>query len=416
MIAEIVSVGTELLMGQVVNTDAQHIAAKLAPLGYEVYYHITVGDNARRLTAVVHRAIERSDVVVFTGGLGPTDDDLTKETVAAALGLSCEPRQEEVERLEKHFASRGWKMTPNNYKQANFPRDAIILKNPNGTAPGCIMHAGDKVAVLLPGPPRELFPMFDNYAMPYLAKLNNTKLYSREMRIFGMGESDVTYRLRSIIENQTNPTVAPYIKLCEVTLRVTAKCKTDAEGERLTEKMIEQIRGILGDVVYSVDGESLPALGVKLLKARGFTAATAESCTGGMVASAFVDIAGASSVFVDGCVTYSNDAKVRRLGVSADTLKNCGAVSEACAREMAEGMLRTSGADVALSTTGIAGPDGGTEEKPVGTVYVALAHAGGETQVKQLHLHGDRERIRYTAMLHCFDMLRRFLCTSEHGA
>ncbi len=416
MIAEIVSVGTELLMGQVVNTDAQHIAAKLAPLGYEVYYHITVGDNARRLTSVVHRAIERSDVVVFTGGLGPTDDDLTKETVAAALGLTCEPRPEEVERLEKHFASRGWKMTPNNYKQANFPRDAIILPNANGTAPGCVMHVEDKIAVLLPGPPRELFPMFDNYAMPYLARLSDTKLYSREMRIFGMGESAVTYRLRDIIENQTNPTVAPYIKLCEVTLRITAKCKSDAEGERLTGKMIDQIRDALGDVVYSVDGESLPELCVKLLLSRGLTLATAESCTGGMVASALVDIPGASGTFVDGCVTYSNDAKMHRLSVSPATLEKFGAVSEQCALEMAIGMQKSADADIAISTTGIAGPDGGTDEKPVGTVYIALASKDGDTQVKQLLLHGDRERIRYTAMLNSFDMLRRFLCTSKRDA
>lgn len=415
MIAEIVSVGTELLMGQVVNTDAQHIAQKLAPLGFQVYYHITVGDNAKRLTAVVHRAIERSDVVVFTGGLGPTDDDLTKETVAAAMGLTCEPRKEEVERLEKHFASRGWKMTPNNYKQANFPRDAIILPNKNGTAPGCIMHVEDKIAILLPGPPRELFPMFDNYVVPFLAKQTNTLLYSHELRIFGLGESEVTYRLRDIIEHQTNPTVAPYIKMCEVTLRVTAKCKDAAEGERLTGTMVARIREVLGDVVYSTDGESLPELCTRLLLEKGCTISTAESCTGGMLASAFVDIPGASGAFVGGCVTYSNDSKVRQLGVSPATLENFGAVSEQCAREMAIGMRNVSGTDFALSTTGIAGPDGGSEEKPVGTVYIALSSAEG-TQVKRLRLHGDRERIRYTAMLNAMDMLRRFLCISPSGA
>ncbi len=410
MIAEIVSVGTELLMGQVVNTDAQFIAQRLAPLGYQVFYHITVGDNARRLTGVVHRAIERSDVVVFTGGLGPTDDDLTKETVAAALGLTCEPFPEEVERLTRFFAERGYEMTPNNLKQACFPKGSVILPNRNGTAPGCIMRAADKTAILLPGPPRELCPMFENYAMPYLEKMSNASLYSRELRIFGMGESDVTYRIRDIIENQTNPTVAPYVKLCEVTLRVTAKCADPAEGERMAAGMIGQIRQRLGDVVYSVDGEPLPALCARLLTGRGKTLAVAESCTGGLVAGACVDIPGSSRFFLEGCVTYSNDAKKRRLGVSPQTLSAYGAVSEQCAREMAEGMRRSSGADYALGTTGIAGPDGGTAEKPVGTVYVALASPEG-TRVQKFLLHGDRERIRYAAMLNGFDILRRHLCT-----
>ena len=415
MIAEIVSVGTELLMGQVVNTDAQFIAQRLAPLGYQVFYHITVGDNVRRLTGVVHRAIERSDVVVFTGGLGPTDDDLTKETVAAALGLTCEPFPEEVERLKRFFAERGREMTPNNLKQACFPKGSVILPNPNGTAPGCIMRAEDKTAILLPGPPRELFPMFENHAMPYLEKMSHTSLYSRELRIFGMGESDVTYRLRDIIESQTNPTVAPYVKLCEVTLRVTAKCDAPEEGERLTAGMIETIRARLGDVVYSIDGESLPAVCARLLTERHETLSVAESCTGGLVAGSCVDIPGSSKFFLEGCVTYTNDAKMRRLGVSSETLARHGAVSEECAREMAEGMRKTSGADYAVSTTGIAGPDGGTPEKPVGTVYVALACASG-TQVLKLQLHGDRERIRYTTMLNGFDLLRRHLCTCNNHA
>ena len=415
MIAEIVSVGTELLMGQVVNTDAQFIAQRLAPLGYEVYYHITVGDNAKRLTSVVHRAIERSDVVVFTGGLGPTEDDLTKETVAAALGLICEPRPEEVERLAAYFQKLGREMTPNNLKQANFPRDAVILPNENGTAPGCIMQAEDKMAILLPGPPKELCPMFENYAMPYLEKLSNTKLYSRELRIFGMGESDVTYRIRDIIQSQTNPTVAPYVKMCEVTLRVTAKCADIAEGERLANKMIGKITKALGDVVYSTDGEPLPALCARLLQEQGRTLSVAESCTGGLVAGACVDIPGSSRFFMEGCVTYSNEAKQRRLGVSEETLARYGAVSEACAKEMAEGMRRTAGTDLALATTGVAGPDGGTAEKPVGTVFIALASPEG-TEVFHIKLHGSRERIRYGAMLHCFDILRRSLCTCAERA
>ena len=409
MIAEIVSVGTELLMGQVVNTDAQFIAQRLAPLGFQVFYHTTVGDNVKRLTAVVHQAVERSDVVVFTGGLGPTDDDLTKETVAAALGLTVELIPEEAERLKKHFETRGYAFTPNNLKQASFPKSAIILPNAFGTAPGCIMTAGDKMAILLPGPPRELFPMFQNHAMPYLEQLSGNKLYSRELRIFGKGESVITYELRDIIENQTNPTVAPYIKTGEVTLRVTALCQNEQEGEQLARPMIGEIIARLGDIVYSTVGESLPETCARMLTDDGQTLAVAESCTGGMVASELVAIPGCSNFLLEGCVTYSDAAKVSRLGVRQETLDQFGAVSEQCAREMAEGMRKTSGADYALATTGYAGPTGGTEENPVGTIYIAISRQG-ETQVKRISLFGDRARIREIATLHAFDLLRRKLC------
>ena len=409
MIAEIVSVGTELLMGQVVNTDAQFIAQRLAPLGFQVFYHTTVGDNVKRLTAVVHQAVERSDVVVFTGGLGPTDDDLTKETVASALGLTVELIPEEVERLKTLFEARGYQFTPNNLKQASFPKSAIILPNAFGTAPGCIMTAGDKHAILLPGPPRELFPMFQNHVMPYLEKLSGNKLYSRELRIFGKGESTITYELRDIIENQTNPTVAPYVKTGEVSLRVTALCQSEQEGEKLARPMIGEIVARLGDIVYSTVGESLPETCARMLTDDCQTLAVAESCTGGLVASELVALPGCSKFLLEACVTYSDNAKISRLGVKQETLDTFGAVSEQCAREMAEGMRSTSGADYALATTSFAEPDGGTEKDPVGTVYIALARAG-ETRVKRVQLFGERARIREIATLHAFDMLRRKLC------
>lgn len=409
MIAEIVSVGTELLMGQVVNTDAQFIAQRLAPLGFQVFYHTTVGDNAKRLTAAVHQAVERSDVVVFTGGLGPTDDDLTKETVAAAFGMTVEPVPEEVERLTKYFAARGYPMTPNNYKQASFPKGSLILKNDFGTAPGCILSAGGKTAVLLPGPPRELFPMFQNYVMPYLERMTGAKLYTRELHIFGMGESSVTYQLKDVIDAQTNPTVAPYVKTGEVTLRVTALCQNDEEGEALVQPMIGEIVARLGDVVYSTVGESLPETCARLLAGDGATLAIAESCTGGMIASEFVAIPGCSNFLLEACVAYSDAAKTRRLEVSPELLKTFGAVSEECARAMAEGMRASSGADFALATTGFAGPDGGTEAAPVGTVFLALASPDG-TEIKRVQLHGERARIRELASLHAFDLLRRRLC------
>jgi nicotinamide-nucleotide amidase len=409
MIAEIVSVGTELLMGQVVNTDAQFIAQRLAPLGFQVFYHTTVGDNAKRLTAVVHQAVERSDIVVFTGGLGPTDDDLTKETVAAALGLTVEPVQEEVERLTRHFASRGYDFTPNNLKQASFPKGAVILPNDFGTAPGCIMSAEDKTAILLPGPPRELFPMFQNHVMPYLERMSGHKLYTRELRIFGKGESTVTYELRDIIENQTNPTVAPYVKTGEVSLRVTALCQTDADGEALARPIIGEIVSRFGDIVYSTVGESLPETCARMLADDGLTLAVAESVTGGLIASDLVAIPGCSKFLLEGCVAYSDEAKMRRLGVHKETLTAFGAVNEQCAREMAEGMLASSGATYALATTGFAGPDGGTEQDPVGTVYIALAGSSG-TEIKRVQLFGERARIREVAALHAFDLLRRRLC------
>ena len=408
MIAEIVSVGTELLMGQVVNTDAQFIAQRLAPLGFQVFYHTTVGDNVKRLTAVVHQAVERSDVVVFTGGLGPTDDDLTKETVASALGLTVEPIPEEVERLKKHFETRGYDFTPNNLKQASFPKSAYILPNAFGTAPGCIMTAENKTAILLPGPPRELFPMFQNHVMPYLERLSGNKLYSRELRIFGKGESTLTYELRDIIENQTNPTVAPYVKTGEVSLRVTALCQSMEEGEALARPMIDEIVSRVGDIVYSTIGESLPETCARMLLDDHKTVAIAESCTGGLVASEFVAIPGCSNFLLEGCVTYSDQAKMLRLGVKQETLDAFGAVSEQCAREMAEGMRLSSGADYALATTGFAGPDGGTQQEPIGSIYLALASPDGVT-TKHVQLFGDRARIREIAALHAFDLLRRKL-------
>ena len=408
MIAEIVSVGTELLMGQIVNTDAQFIASHLAPLGYRALYQVTVGDNPARLAGVVQSALARADVLLFTGGLGPTDDDLTKETVAQALGLEMAVVPEEEARLRAYFASRGKQMTPNNLKQARFPTGSIILPNPNGTAPGCIMEADGKAAILMPGPPRELYPMFRDHVLPYLEKRSGVRLHSRELRIFGMGESELTYRLRDLIAAQTNPTIAPYVKTSEVTLRVTAQCQDDAEGERLVAPVIDAILARLGSIVYSTNGESLPALCVRLLLRQGATLAVAESCTGGMLASSIVDIPGCSACFLEGAVTYANGAKVRRLGVSEGTLATDGAVSLACAQQMAEGLRAAAGTTYALATTGIAGPDGGTPEKPVGLVYVALA-GPGRTEVRKLLLSGDRARIRTAATLHALDLLRRSL-------
>jgi len=406
MIAEIVCVGTELLMGQVLNTDAKFISSRLADLGVNLYYQVTVGDNPKRLRDTLKTALDRSDVVITSGGLGPTGDDLTKETAAELLGLTLEYDPASLKMLEDRFRAFGKEMTPNNLKQAMFPKESIILSNPNGTAPGCIMEKDGKAIILLPGPPRELFPMFTDSVMPYLEKRSNTKLYSRVLRIFGMGESTLEHTLKDLIEAQTNPTIAPYALLSEVTLRITARCKDEEEGESLIAPVIAEIKSRIGDVIYSFNDEPLEKVCANLLTEHHKTLAVAESCTGGMIASTLVGIPGSSKWFLEGAVTYSNEAKMRRLGVSEATLRQYGAVSYQTAIEMAEGMRRTSGSDYAIATTGIAGPDGGTKEKPVGLVYIAIAAPDG-TEVKEFYFTGDRSRIRHSTMLNALDFLRR---------
>ena len=408
MTAEIVCVGTELLMGQVLNTDAKFIASRLADLGVNLYYQITVGDNPERLRTTLETALSRADIVITSGGLGPTGDDLTKETAAGLLGLTLEYDPASVKMLEDRFRASGREMTPNNLKQAMFPKESIILPNPNGTAPGCIMEKNGKAIILLPGPPRELFPMFTDSVMPYLEERSQVKLHSRVLRIFGMGESKLEYTLRDMIEAQTNPTIAPYALLGEVTLRITARCANDEEGERMVQPIIEEIKRRIGDVIYSCEDEPLEKVCANGLIAAGKTLAVAESCTGGLIVSTLVGVPGSSAWLLEGAVTYSDAAKKHRLCVSEETLAAYGAVSAETAREMAEGMRCGSGADYALATTGIAGPDGGTAEKPVGLVYVALASENG-TEVKELHLTGDRARIRHSSMLNALDMLRRKL-------
>ncbi|MEA4970425.1 MAG: competence/damage-inducible protein A [Candidatus Pelethousia sp.] len=410
MTAEIISVGTELLMGQIVDTNAQYISQRLAEAGINQYFRATVGDNHDRLYDTIRTAVERADLVILTGGLGPTEDDLTKETAADVLGYGGDFVLDEASlaAMERRFSHMHRIMTANNRKQAMFPKEARILPNANGTAPGCILEKEGKAVILLPGPPREMVPMFDESVMPYLLKRNQGKLYSRTLRIYGMGESAVEDRLRDMIDAQTNPTIAPYALTGETTLRVTARCRDDAEGEALVRPVIEAIRARLGDMLYSTHGEQLHEVCARLLRAQGKTLAVAESFTGGLLSSTLISVAGSSAWMLEGCVTYSNAAKERRLGVLPQTLDAHGAVSREVALEMARGMRGASGADFALSTTGIAGPDGGTPEKPVGLAYLALAYKGGE-EVHELRLIGNRERIRGTGVLEALDMLRRRL-------
>lgn len=412
MNAEILSVGTELLMGQIANTDAQYLSRGLNELGINVYYHTVVGDNPGRLRQQLRQAWERSDLIITTGGLGPTEDDLTKEAVAEFLGLPLELHQPSLEAMARYFAGIGRTMTPNNEKQAYFPKGCLVLDNPNGTAPGCLVEREGRVFVVLPGPPRELNPMFDNHVRPYLMQRGDAKITSRMLHIFGMGESEAAYRLRAMIERQDNPTLATYVGKGDVLLRITARTALDADPEPLLAPAVQEVEALLGGVVISDRDETLPEVVVRLLASQGKTLACAESCTGGLLSSMIVDVPGASGVLLEGAVTYSNEAKMRRLAVPEAVLAQHGAVSAACARAMAEGMRAASGADFALATTGIAGPGGGTPEKPVGLIYAALASAGG-VEVETYRLKRDRALNRRTTALNALDMLRRHLLQKQ---
>lgn len=400
MKAEIISVGTELLLGDIVNTNSQYIAKELASIGIEVYHQSTVGDNVDRLYECLKESLERSDVVITTGGLGPTTDDLTKEVAAKYFGQELKLHEPSWEYIKSLIESRGKKVAPNNKKQAYFPESAIVLKNNNGTAPGAVLRQDNKAIIVLPGPPREMVAMFNESVMPYLKQFTEDKLISKTLRLYGIGESDLELEILDIINEQSNPTVALYAKEMEVTIRITAKEKDEEEAVRLIKPVEDKIRERVGQFVYTNDdiytGESknvLEGVAAKLLVEKDLKIAVAESCTGGMVSSVLIDYPGISSVFVEGCVTYSNEAKMKRLGVKEETLDKFGAVSEETAIEMAEGVAKGLNADIGISTTGIAGPGGGSEEKPVGLVYTAIT-IKGKTKVYKDIYSGDRQKIR----------------------
>jgi nicotinamide-nucleotide amidase len=370
--AEILCVGTEILLGDIINTNAAYIAKGLADIGIGVYCQTVVGDNNERLKEAIHQAFARADILVMTGGLGPTFDDLTKETVADYFGKKMVMNEEALQRVEGFFKKYGQKMTENNKKQALLPEGATAFQNDYGTAPGLAISNDKKTAVLLPGPPREMIPMFENSALPYLMQFSESVLVSRNIKVYGLGESMVEDILHDLMLSSENPTVAPYAKMGEVTLRVTASAKTKEEGLKMMEPLIEKIYEKIGDHIYGVDTGSLQEALVMALKEKGLSVATAESCTGGLVSARITEIPGSSDVFHCGVCAYANEVKQSVLGVNGETLKEYGAVSAQTAAEMAKGVRKLAGADIGISTTGIAGPDGGTEEKPVGTVYIGI--------------------------------------------
>ncbi|HEY5586867.1 MAG TPA: competence/damage-inducible protein A [Ruminiclostridium sp.] len=406
MKAEILAVGTELLMGQIVNTNAQYISSKLPDVGVGVYYHSVVGDNPDRLEESLKLALERCDVVITTGGLGPTQDDLTKETIAHVFGKKMVLHEESLEVIKGYFNKRGRYMTLNNEKQAYMPEGCIILKNNNGTAPGCIMENGEKVVVMLPGPPSEMKPMFNDLVMPYFKKKSTVSIESRFLRVFGIGESAMETQILDLIEGQTNPTIATYAKEGEVTLRVSAQIHDGENAESILQPVINEIKKRAGDCLYSDCDQTLDLVAANLLLKKNITISTAESCTGGLISETLTNIPGISKVFIGGAVTYSNSSKVEFLGVNEQTLQKYGAVSRETATEMAEGIRKKLNTDIGVSITGIAGPGGGTAEKPVGLVYVGIAYENG-TITKELTLLGNREKVRTITALHVFDMIRR---------
>lgn len=409
MNAEILAVGTELLLGDIVNTNAQYIAKRLASMGIGVYYQSVVGDNESRLYKAFELALGRSDIVITTGGLGPTKDDLTKETAAAIAGKNMVLDQKSLEWIKSYFDKIGREMSQNNKKQAYFPEGAFIFHNEYGTAPGCAIDMGEKKIILLPGPPREMKPMFENRVIPYLSQFQDGVLVSKVLRICGVGESHMEDLLKDLFSSQSNPTIAPYAKTGEVTVRITGKAATREKANNLIQPVEKKIRNILGDHIYGVgENTSLESVVAEMLIKYNKTVAVAESCTGGLLAARLINYPGISSVLKEGAVTYSNEAKVSRLGVNRDTLKKYGAVSKEIAEEMAKGICESSGTNIGVSTTGIAGPEGGTDEKPVGLVYAGLC-IDGKVYSKKFNFRGDRQNIRERTVISVLDWVRREL-------
>ena len=415
LIAEIVSVGTELLLGEIVDTNAAWIARKLADIGVDVFHRMTVGDNLARMQAVLQTALGRADVVIISGGLGPTQDDCTREAIAAVTGRPLEADAAAEATLRALFAHRGFTLTANNLKQATVPRGGTLLPNVAGTAPGVLVEHEGRTLIAVPGPPSEMQEMMVRSVLPYLEQRAGAgRLFARRLRLTGIGESAVADAIADIIEGSMDPTVAPYASPGEVTLRLATKGTDEVAATAKLDATEALIRERLPGNVYGRDEETMEvSVGIEL-RARRQTLAVAESCTGGLIASRVTDVPGASEYFLEGLVVYSNAAKERLLGVPAELLAAHGAVSEPVARAMAENVRTRAGADYGLATTGIAGPSGGTPEKPVGLVYVAVASARG-TVCQQHTWPGTREQFKRRVSQMALSALREAILAGEAG-
>lgn len=412
MKAEIITVGTEILLGDILNKNCRYLSRELAAMGIEMYYQITVGDNEERLLKTLEESLNRSDIVICTGGLGPTEDDITKEVCAKYFGYELELHKPSLDAMIERFKHMNRVPTKNNEKQAYFPKEAYILKNDNGTAPGCIMKKEGKMIVVLPGPPKEMESMFENYVKPYLSKLTDDVIESEVLRIIGVGESKVENDILDIIDSQTNPTIATYAKGYECTLRITAKAKSVEEAKELIKPMSDEMKRRFGQSLYATGETSIEEVVAKMLVENNLKIAVAESCTGGMVSASLINYPGISSVFMEGCVTYSNEAKMKSLGVKKETLDVYGAVSDKCAKEMASGVAARYNTNVGIATTGIAGPGGGTDEKPVGLVYFGI-YINGKVITKKYVFNGDRQGVRERATRTILNDLRLELLNME---
>lgn len=412
MVVELISVGTELLLGNIVNTNAAYLAEQCANCGLSCFYQTVVGDNEERLQETVKAGLKRSDILILTGGLGPTDDDLTKEVVTKAMKKKLVEDEKAHEMIQTYFDNRGMEITENNWKQAMVPEGAIVMYNNNGTAPGLIVESGEKCAILLPGPPNEMKPMFEEYVKDYLKKKNPEVIVSTTVKLCGIGESKVADMIQDMLDNQSNPTIAPYAKTGEVHLRVTAKAADEKSANKLIKPVVKQLKTRLAEYIYTTDeNTTLENAIVDLLVANKLTVSTVESCTGGMIAARLINVPGVSDVFKMGHITYSNKAKKKILGVKKRTLEKHTAVSAEVAQEMVKGVEMVSKADVCVSVTGLAGPDGGTAKKPVGLVYIACSVKGNVT-VQEYHFNGNRAKIRENATASALTLMRK--CILEY--
>ena len=383
MNCEIICVGTEILLGDILNTNTQYLSQQMAALGFNVLHQCVVGDNAARLAEQLNESLGRSELVLLTGGLGPTADDITKEVCCEVMGAELVLDEEELEKIRRYFEKRGRVMVEENKKQALVPQNGVVFANHHGTAPGCAVEQNGRWAVLLPGPPREMRPMFEGQVKPWLAQRSDSVIFSRMVRTFGIGESAMASAVRGLLDG-VNPTVAPYAKDGEALLRVTAKAQTREQAARMCDETIEKIREKLGSYIYGVDVSGLEYAVVEQLRRAGQKIAFAESCTGGLIAKRLTDVPGASAVFECGVVSYANEVKKNLLGVKAETIEQFTEVSRECAAEMAQGVRRLSGADYGVSVTGFAGPDPAPDGRPAGLIYVGVSSEHG-TAVREVN-------------------------------
>ena len=416
MVVELISVGTELLLGNITNTNARYLSEQCALLGLSVYYQTVVGDNEKRLAETVETALSRSDCLILTGGLGPTEDDLTKEVCAKVLGFPLVKDENTAARLAEYFNSSAYKdaeIPDNNWKQAMVPEGCKVLDNDNGTAPGLIMEKEGKTVILLPGPPGELLPLFEKQVAPYLSGKQPEIIYSRMVKLCGIGESKAETMIKDMIDAQTNPTIAPYAKTGEVHIRVTARAADEKQAKKLIKPVIKELKERFGANVYTTDPEeTLEAVVVRLLKERNLTITTAESCTGGLLAGRLINVPGASDCFREGFITYSNKAKRKYLDVEKSTLKKYGAVSKETVKEMAKGGIFATDSDICIAVSGLAGPGGGTEEKPVGLVYIGCC-MDDKILTECFQFKGNRQKIRESAVTKALDMVRRMILSRD---